>query len=96
MLWLSLQPSFRGEMSVGGFRSRGLGTVEMENFEARYFDLEGNELGGNRATRLIDYAISGASGALVDVERAQGWVTSFKAQVAILAQQEEQDAQTTD
>ena len=96
MLWLSLQPSFRGEMSVGGFRSRGLGTVEMENLEARYFDLEANELEGNRATRLIDYAISDAPGDSVSVKKAQKWVAAFKAQVASLVQQEEQDAQTTD
>jgi CRISPR/Cas system CSM-associated protein Csm3 (group 7 of RAMP superfamily) len=96
MVWLSLQPSFRGEMSVGGFRSRGLGTVALEDFEALYFDLEADELEGNRAAWLIDYVISDVPGESVDVERAQKWVTAFKARVASLPQQEGKDAQTTD
>jgi CRISPR-associated RAMP protein (TIGR02581 family) len=86
MLWLGLQPFLRGEMAVGGFRSRGLGTVKLEELAAHYFDL-GPE--GNRAARLIDYVVSDLPGDSVSPEKARGWVKAFKAKIAGLTQQEE-------
>jgi CRISPR-associated RAMP protein (TIGR02581 family) len=82
MLWLGLQPFLRSEMAVGGFRTRGLGAVGLDDFDARYFDL-GPE--GRRAARLIDYVVSGATGDPVDKEKAQEWVAEFRAAVAGLA-----------
>jgi CRISPR-associated RAMP protein (TIGR02581 family) len=83
MLWLGLQPFLRGEMAVGGFRSRGLGTVTLEELDARYFDLGPD---GNRAARLIDYIVSELPGDSVSSEKAREWVQAFKAKVAGLTQ----------
>jgi CRISPR-associated RAMP protein (TIGR02581 family) len=83
MLWLGLQPFLRGEMAVGGFRSRGLGAVTLEDLTTRYFDL-GAE--GSQAARLIDYVVSDLPGDSVSSERAHGWVKAFKAKVAGLTQ----------
>jgi CRISPR-associated RAMP protein (TIGR02581 family) len=85
MVWLGLLPFLRGEIAVGGFSSRGLGTVVLEEIDARYFDL-GPE--GSRAARLIDYVVSGMAGNPVDAEKTQGWVASFKTKVAGLPRKE--------
>lgn len=86
MLWLGFQPLLRGEMAVGGFRSRGLGTVALEDLNARYFEL-GSE--GGRAARLIDYIVSGTAGDPVERKNARRWVAVFKKKVASLERQEE-------
>jgi CRISPR-associated RAMP protein (TIGR02581 family) len=85
MLWLGLQRLYQGEMAVGGFRSRGLGTVKLEDAETRYFDL-GPE--GTRASRLIDYVVADRPGESVGPEEARDWVKAFRTRVRELAQQE--------
>jgi len=96
MLWLGLQPLCRKEMAVGGFRSRGLGTVALDDFEARYFDLASDELAGRRAALLIDYVVSGEAGEKVEEDQARRWVSAFRREVAEQVLEEGSDAQTTD
>jgi CRISPR-associated RAMP protein (TIGR02581 family) len=40
MVWLLLQPWQRGEIQVGGFRTRGLGYVQLEAFRATYSHID--------------------------------------------------------
>jgi len=86
MLWLGLRPLLRGEMAVGGFRSRGLGTVALEDLDAQYFGLGSK---GGQAARLIDYIVAGTAGDPVEWEKAHRWVAAFKKKVADLERQEE-------
>lgn len=89
MLWMAVQRLVRGEMSIGGFHTRGLGQVRLEDAEARYFKL-GPE--GGRASRLIDYVVAETAGEPVEAEKARKWVAKFKAKVAELAEEEAKDA----
>ena len=81
LLWLALQPFVKGQASLGGFRSRGLGHVRLvgSNGEGEprlyYFDLAGND----PIARLIDFlSADEKQGALVNPETPPTWVTAFK------------------
>jgi CRISPR-associated RAMP protein (TIGR02581 family) len=82
MLWLALQPFIQGEMSLGGFRSRGLGHVRLAGRDGderpvmRFFSLQGE----NPVDRLVDYLSSNeeARGTTVDDDTLAVWTDAFK------------------
>ncbi|HEX6290116.1 MAG TPA: CRISPR-associated RAMP protein Csx7 [Herpetosiphonaceae bacterium] len=69
LLWLGLQPLVRGEISIGGARSRGLGQVELLEGAWQEWRLDGQDT--SRAARVVALL----EGAYDDVDDAQkrGW-----------------------
>ncbi len=81
LIWLTLQPFIRGEMSLGGFRSRGLGHVKLTGQNGnggpslRFFSLEG----ADPIDQLVDYlSAQEERGQAVDDDMLDGWVEAFK------------------
>ncbi len=52
MLCMGLRPFERGEIGVGGFRSRGLGTVRLQEVERKFFAVNRDDL--DRLFRFLD------------------------------------------
>jgi len=81
LFWLTLQPFIQGEMSLGGFRSRGLGRVRLigpdgsQQPAMRYFSLEGED----PVAQLIDYLGAGEErGSPVESKQLTNWMEAFK------------------
>lgn len=74
MVLLALRPWERGEMQIGGFRSRGLGYVRLEVRERRFVALDP----GNPDTLLA--LLDGAGDPPSDKQIA-GWVEAFRAKL---------------
>jgi CRISPR/Cas system CSM-associated protein Csm3 (group 7 of RAMP superfamily) len=71
MLLLALAPWERGEAQVGGFRSRGLGYVRLEEASYGYTTVGG----ADDVIALLD----GSGGAEVRADDRRAWVAAFKA-----------------
>jgi CRISPR-associated RAMP protein (TIGR02581 family) len=101
MLWLALQPFIRGEMSIGGFRSRGLGQVKLLGYRGEdlpalnFFSLQG----ANPVDRLVGYLSDAKQGGEeVGDDVLARWVEAFKGRLMATRQvalQEGRDAQAT-
>ncbi len=101
LVWLALQPFTRGEMSLGGFRSRGLGHVKLvgpngdEKPALRFFSLEGADPVG----QLVDYlSAQDEGGAPVGDDMFACWNRAFKKELnnaRQMALEEGDDAQAT-
>jgi CRISPR/Cas system CSM-associated protein Csm3 (group 7 of RAMP superfamily) len=101
LVWLALQPFIRGEMSLGGFRSRGLGHVKLVGSNGsdkpalRFFSLGGADPVG----QLVDYlSAQDQGGALVGDETSTRWIQAFKKELSDARQkalEEVDDAQAT-
>jgi len=74
MLLLGLTPFQQGEISVGGFRSRGLGWVKLEELQLRYFSLDG----GDKVEQLIGYLRKPDQSQEVTKDEKQKWVDAFE------------------
>jgi CRISPR-associated RAMP protein (TIGR02581 family) len=75
MVLLALQPWQRGEVQIGGFRSRGLGYVRLEQVERRYSEIrEGNV---DDLLHFLGYDTSATSD-IVDEARAVHWYAAFR------------------
>jgi CRISPR/Cas system CSM-associated protein Csm3 (group 7 of RAMP superfamily) len=72
LLWLGLRALERGDVAVGGFTSRGLGWVKIEDLEAQL--LEG-------AQALLDLMSGADAGESIDDEQAKSWVNAFRAEL---------------
>ncbi|MBM4428829.1 MAG: CRISPR-associated RAMP protein, partial [Chloroflexi bacterium] len=100
MLLLGLAPFQQGEISVGGFRSRGLGWVKLEEpLQLHYFSLDG----GNKVEQLIGYLQKPDQGRDVTQDEKQKWIKAFKDELneaqkraEEAAKKEAQDAQAID
>lgn len=80
MLLLALRPWQRGDAQIGGFRSRGLGHVQLIEVEAHYTAIEGDTAArADAVLRLL--SDGGASDALPlddPDERMNGWFQAFR------------------
>jgi len=72
LLWLGLRALKRGDVALGGFTSRGLGWVRLDNSQVRL--VEG-------AQALIDLLGGAEVGEKVDDEKAKTWVKAFHAKL---------------
>lgn len=72
MLWLGLRALKRGDVALGGFTSRGLGWVRLD--DPRVQLVEG-------AQALIDLISGAEAGEKVDDEKAKTWVKAFHAKL---------------
>ncbi len=71
MLVLALAPWERGEAQVGGFRSRGLGYVQLEGASYDYTTVA-------NADDVIAL-LEGSGGAKIDADDRRAWIAAFKA-----------------
>ena len=74
LLLLALRPFERGEATIGGGTTRGLGRVQLEDVEARYFELAGDD----PVTEFINYLAGGATGQPVTEIQRTGWLDALK------------------
>jgi CRISPR-associated RAMP protein (TIGR02581 family) len=77
LVLLALRPWQRGDVQIGGFRSRGLGHVQLIDVQASYTAIETPD----DVLALLGYGDSNASGALPLAEpdeRMDGWFKAFK------------------
>lgn len=85
MVIAALAPWKRGEVQIGGFRSRGLGYVQLVIDECRYVELTP----GNIAAVL---ALLDGLGTEPDEGQLTTWRNAFRAKLAKLAAKEQRDA----
>jgi len=76
MLFLGLKPFEQGEIAIGGFRSRGLGTVKLDWEERTYFAADGN------ADRLIRYLQGEDVAKKVTDDQVKDWIGQFRRKLA--------------
>lgn len=82
MLLLGLKPWERGEMQLGGFRSRGLGYVQLIKVQRRYHAIrEGNV---DDLLRMLGYDSDNTT-ETVDEARAAGWYAAFREELRRVA-----------
>jgi CRISPR-associated RAMP protein (TIGR02581 family) len=77
MVLLALRPWQRGDVQIGGFRSRGLGHVQLIDTQAHYTTIATPD----DVLALLGYGTSDASGALPlgqPDQRMDGWFKAFK------------------
>jgi len=74
LLALALRPFLRGEATIGGAASRGLGRVQLDQPELRYFALDNED----PVTQIIDYLSNGAIGELVDEAKQKAWIAELR------------------
>jgi CRISPR-associated RAMP protein (TIGR02581 family) len=76
LVLLALKPWERGEVALGGFRSRGLGRVKLETAARRYSEIDGVDA-------VIDLLSHGPAeaGREVSDDDEQQWVSAFKQQL---------------
>jgi len=72
LLWLGLQALKRGEVALGGFTSRGLGWVRLEEPQVRF--LEGAEA-------LMDILGWAEAGEVISGEKAKAWVDALQMEI---------------
>lgn len=72
LMWLGLRALKRGDVALGGFTSRGLGWVRLDDPRVRL--VEG-------AQALIDLIGGAEAGEKVDDEKAKAWVKAFHAKL---------------
>lgn len=79
MALLALRPWQNGDVQIGGFRSRGLGHVQLIELAARYFELTGDLAA--RADAVLGFLGYGNADALpleTPDDRMRGWFQAFK------------------
>jgi CRISPR-associated RAMP protein (TIGR02581 family) len=84
MVLLALKPWERGEVQIGGFRSRGLGHVRLTNVERRFYELRRGNVDDLLA--LVGYDQSPV-GTLVDEQHAAPWYAAFRDELIARADQ---------
>jgi len=72
LLWLGLRALERGDVALGGFTSRGLGWIRLENRQVRFI---------RGATALIDLLSGIETGQEIGNEEAKPWVDAFQAEL---------------
>lgn len=72
LLWLGLRALERGDVSLGGFTSRGLGWIRLDDPKVRL--IEG-------AAAMIELLGGAKAGEQVDDVLARGWVNAFHAKL---------------
>ncbi len=72
LLWLGLRALERGEVALGGFTSRGLGWVKLEQPQVRL--VEG-------AQALLTLLAGAEAGRVVGDEEARPWINAFRAEL---------------
>lgn len=70
LVLLALKPWERGEAQIGGFRSRGLGYVRLENVRRRYIAVQT----ADDVLRLLGVGTPDE----IDEQRAAGWYAAFR------------------
>jgi len=78
LLLLALRPFERGEATIGGATSRGLGRVQLENLATSYFALGGSD----PVTQMIAYLDQGARGTDITLSQRTAWQTALHAELA--------------
>lgn len=73
LLWLGLRSLERGDVALGGFTSRGLGWVRLDDLQARLVD---------SAEAMLDLLGGTEAGELVNDEQAKSWVKAFHARLS--------------
>lgn len=79
MMLLALRPWQDGDAQIGGFRSRGLGYVRLENIQRRYIDIRG----ADDVLRMLGY---GDPPDAIDDQHAAPWYEAFRDKLRSLAQ----------
>lgn len=74
MILLALAPWERGEAQVGGFRSRGLGYVQLEDCSYRFTEITN--------TDDVIGLLAGTSGEAISPTQRDTWIGAFKAALA--------------
>lgn len=72
LLWLGLRALERGDVALGGFTSRGLGWVKLEQPQVRL--VEG-------AQALLTLLAGAEAGQMIEEEETQTWVSAFRAEL---------------
>lgn len=72
LLWLGLRALERGDVALGGFTSRGLGWVRLEQPQVRL--VEG-------AQAMLTLLAGAEAGLMIEDEEAQTWVSAFRAEL---------------
>jgi CRISPR-associated RAMP protein (TIGR02581 family) len=80
MLFLGLKPFETGEIAIGGFRSRGLGSVKLE-WEGRYFEVPQGNPGQPGVEWVIRY-LEGKEGGVDARKLVDGWIGEFRRELA--------------
>jgi len=83
MVLLALRPWERGEVQIGGFRTRGLGYVQLQGVLRRYVELRP----GN-ADDLLAF-LDGAGGQEPDDQTPRGWFEAFRTRLVQEAAKEQ-------
>jgi CRISPR/Cas system CSM-associated protein Csm3 (group 7 of RAMP superfamily) len=72
LLWLGLRALRNGDVALGGFTSRGLGWVKMEDLEAQLFE---------GAQALLGLMSGAEAGEPIGDAQAKSWVSAFRAEL---------------
>jgi CRISPR-associated RAMP protein (TIGR02581 family) len=78
MILLALKPWERGEAQIGGFRTRGLGYVQLEGATRRYIEVRG-------AGDILRLLGEDGAGDEIDEPRAAPWYAAFRDELQRLA-----------
>lgn len=79
MVLLALHAWEQGDMQIGGFRTRGLGWVQLENVSRRYIEIGSGKAGVDALLRLCGYGNEGASEVVpADDPRIDTWMHAFR------------------
>jgi CRISPR-associated RAMP protein (TIGR02581 family) len=90
MLLLALTPWEAGDAWIGGFRSRGLGRVQLTTTERRYVEVAPGEAGVNAVMRMFGYGTEGADELIADDDRRIAeWIADFRNELMNRAQKGE-------
>ncbi|PDW04091.1 type III CRISPR-associated RAMP protein Csx7 [Candidatus Viridilinea mediisalina] len=81
MILLALQPWERGEVQLGGFRSRGLGYVQLTDLQRRFVALQPGD--ADAAIALLD----GTGGVEPDATQMQAWTAALRSKLTAHAEQ---------
>ena len=85
LLWVALRPFISGEAALGGFTSRGLGWVQLEDPELRLVSA-----GSADPAALIDAWLG--EGTVVEDDQKKEWIAALKAKLTHQAQPEPGEA----
>lgn len=78
LLLLALRPFERGEATIGGATSRGLGRVKLAGMETNYFALDAGDLVG----QMIAYLEQGAQGSSPTMVQREAWQKALREELA--------------
>ncbi len=92
LLLLALKPWEDGNAWIGGFRSRGLGRMQLHTTERRYIEVTPDATGVDAVLRMFGYGSEGSTELLQDDDpRIIDWITDFRHELVAQAQKGDRD-----